>query len=245
MVQTGSFRQSGTLEHKHTILSTAGLPEAQILQLEQAGIYCEQIPFISIQQSVTDEVRGIIDIASGQQKAVVFTSVNAVAPVIAELAGKVPDWQIFCISGATRAAAEQYFGADKIAGSATDAQSLVQQMGGLIQSEEVLFFCGNKRLDTLPTLLSEQGITVREYIVYNTTLTPLTVDKDYEAILFFSPSGVESFLSENGVARDTVLFSIGHTTAKALRNRLPNEVIVSPEPEKKQLIETVIAYYKA
>ena len=245
MGQTGSFRQSEILGHKHTILSTAWLPEAQILQLEQAGIYCEQIPFISIQQSVTDEVRGVIDIAAQQQKVVVFTSANAVAPVVAALAGKAPDWQIFCISGATRAAAEQYFGADKIAGSADDAASLEQKISLQEPVSEVLFFCGNKRLDTLPDLLLRRGISVKEYRVYTTTLTPLKIDTSYEAILFFSPSGVESFLSENEIAQDTVLFSIGHTTAKALRSSLPNEVIVSPEPGKKQLTETVIAYYKA
>lgn len=244
-MQTGSFRQSGILGHKHTILSTAGLPEAQILQLEQAGIFCEQIPFISIQQSVTEEVRGIIDMASRQQKIVVFTSVNAVAPVVAALQETVPDWRIYCISGATRMAVEQYFGADRIAGSADDAASLAQKISLPDGPSEVLFFCGNKRLDTLPGLLSGRDIMVEECQVYITTLSPVRVDKSYDAILFFSPSGVESFLSENEMPQETILFSIGHTTAKALNGKLPNKVIVSPEPGKKQLTETVIAYYKA
>ncbi|MBL7711872.1 MAG: uroporphyrinogen-III synthase [Chitinophagaceae bacterium] len=231
--------------HKHTILSTAVLPEAQMLQLEQAGILCEQIPFISIQQSVSAEVRSAIDRASRQQKAVVFTSVNAVAPVVAALAGKIPDWQVFCISGATRMAVEQYFGADKVAGSADDAASLEQKISVPGPAAEVLFFCGNKRMDTLPGLLSGRGIRVEEYQVYTTTLSPVRLDKSYDAILFFSPSGVESYLSENEMAQDTVLFTIGHTTAKAVKSSLPNKVIVSPEPGKKQLTETVIAYYKA
>ena len=42
----------------------------------------------------------------------------------------------------------------------------------------------------------------------------------FDAILFFSPSGVESFFMNNEIDKETMLFSIGKTTAKALQQRV-------------------------
>ena len=75
-----------------------------------------------------------------------------------------------------------------------------------INDREVIFFCGNLRRNDLPDALRQKGITVREITVYQTSLTPVTIEKEYDAVLFFSPSAAESFFSKNSLPAKTVLF---------------------------------------
>src|SRR5258706_9822828 len=42
-------------------------------------------------------------------------------------------------------------------------------------------------------------------------------EKVYDGILFFSPSGVESFFNTNEVNEQTILFAIGNTTATEIK----------------------------
>jgi uroporphyrinogen-III synthase len=231
------------LEHKYHILSTALLPEDSSAQFSAHNIICDEFPFIQTKEAVTDEIRSLIVAFAHEKKAIIFTSAQAVSAVIDCLGNKQPDWQIFCISGATKKAANDYFGAEAIVGFADDAIGLVKEIEK-IPLQEIVFFCGNKRLDTLPVLLYDKGFRVSECIVYETALTPVKLNKAYDAILFFSPSGVESYLSENEIATFAVLFSIGKTTAKALQQKVPNEVIISAHPDKHILVQTVIDFYK-
>jgi uroporphyrinogen-III synthase len=214
--------------------------------LEEAGIQCEQLSFIKTEASVGDAESSLINSVAEEKRIVIFTSVKAVEAVTKQLRGKRPEWQIFCISGATKEAVTDYFGTGKkIISVAEDAAALAEHIILFEPVSELIFFCGNRSLHILQQQLAAHGIRVKCCKVYDTTLTPQKVKKPYDAILFFSPSGVESFLLENEVPPETVLFSIGKTTAKALNDRLPNTVMISPAPGKQQLVETVIAYYKA
>ena len=233
----------GILKHKYHILSTALLPEQSSARFSAHHIICDEFPFIQTKEKVTDEIRSWIDALAHEKKSIIFTSAQAVSAVIDCLENKQPDWQLFCISGATKKAVADYFGTDKILGIGDDAIELSKQIES-IPAQEIVFFCGNKRLDTLPVLLSDKGFRVSECIVYETALTPVKLNQDYNAILFFSPSGVESYLSENKIPASAVLFSIGKTTAKALQQKVPNGVIISAQPDKHILVQTVIDFYK-
>jgi uroporphyrinogen-III synthase len=48
----------------------------------------------------------------------------------------------------------------------------------------------------------------------------------------------------NEISKAAVLFSIGKTTAKALQQKVNNEVIISAQPDKNILVQTVIDFYK-
>jgi uroporphyrinogen-III synthase len=69
------------------------------------------------------------------------------------------------------------------------------------------------RKETLPQALKEGGIKFNE-IVPNRTSAFKISDQEFDAIMFFSPSAVESYLSNNKIKRN--LFCIGSTTASAL-----------------------------
>lgn len=61
---------------------------------------------------------------------------------------------------------------------------------------KIVFFCGNKRLQTIPEKLANNGIAVEEVIVYETIETAANIKKQYDGILFYSPSAVQSFFKK-------------------------------------------------
>ena len=99
-------------------------------------------------------------------------------------------------------------------------------------------------MDTLCESLKKGGVSVDEIIVYQTVEVPKFVEKEYDGILFFSPSGVNSFFSLNTIEPETVLFAIGGTTAKAIKEQSENKIIVSEMPSKEQLVEKSIQYFQ-
>lgn len=219
------------------------MPEQASAQLLAHNIICDEFSFIKTEEALTEAIRVYILSIALNKKIVIFTSAQAVSAVVNCLEAVIPDWHIFCISGATKKAAGAYFGAEKIIGFADDAIGLVKEIEKLT-AQEIVFFCGNKRLDTLPVMLSDKAFELNEVVVYETTLTPIKLLRKYQALLFFSPSGVESYLSENKIKEDVVLFSIGKTTAKALQQKAQNEIIISEQPDKNILVQTVIDFYK-
>lgn len=178
-----------------------------------------------------------------QKKIVLFTSTQAVLAVKSCLGNKSPDWQVCCISGATRNAVVSFLGADKILASANDAVDLLKEMQ-VIKPQQTVFFCGNKRLDTLPDNLSRRGFQLIEIEVYQTKLNAKKVEDGYDGILFFSPSGVESYLMENTILENAVLGAIGKTTAQYLKERVTNEIVIAAKPDKNILVHTLIEFFK-
>ncbi|MEO8712994.1 MAG: uroporphyrinogen-III synthase, partial [Parafilimonas sp.] len=108
---------------------------------------------------------------------------------------------------------------------------------------ELYFFCGDKRRDELPELLLQNNIAVNEVEVYTTTIFPHTVEKDYDGILFFSPSAVEGFFENNSVPENSILFAIGNTTAEEIKKFTNNKIVVSVKPGKQNLFEKMIEYF--
>lgn len=243
MEPAASLRPSGTLAHKYHILSTALLPEKAVTLLTENNIGCDQIAFIRTETALTETLIQTIQQLAKEQHHVLFTSTQAIAAVTRCLDGYVPDWTLYCISGATKIAASEYFGTEKIGAYADDAISLAPKIIA-DDVKHVLFFCGNKRLDTLPALLAEKQVAITEYQVYETKLTPVRLEMDYDALLFFSPSGVESYLQENTIPERSLLFAIGRTTAKALSVRVGNAIQVAGAPDKNILVQTVIDHFK-
>lgn len=107
----------------------------------------------------------------------------------------------------------------------------------------MVFFCGDLRREELPDLLKKAGIELTEVVVYQTLETPIKINKDYDGILFFSPSAVKSFFSINQVNSNALFFAIGNTTANAIKPFSKNSIIVSEFPAKDQLLDKAIKYF--
>ena len=224
------------------ILSTRPL-DAQLLQEAAAkNVWIECLPFIETNVSINQNKKERIKTLAETNNTIVFTSMNAAEAIIESLDGVKPTWDIYCMGGTTKTIIKDYFGADSIKGTGTDALSLAEGMIAK-RTKEAVFFCGNIRRDELPQLLKEHQITLEEMVVYETIVTPHKVTQAYEAILFFSPSAVDSFFSFNKVAEKTILFAIGNTTAKTIANYSSNSIVKPDTPEKNNLVTKAIGYF--
>ncbi len=104
------------------------------------------------------------------------------------------------------------------------------------------FFCGNIRRDFLPDALRLVQITLDEVEVYETRLTTHKIIFGQNGILFFSPSGVRSYLQENKIDKE-ICFCIGTVTAEALKGVTPN-IIIANQPTVESTITKCIEYYR-
>jgi uroporphyrinogen-III synthase len=168
---------------------------------------------------------------------------NAVSAVASQLP-QVTEWKIFCTGGITKEYVIKYFGEGSIAATAKNATVLAEKIIAANPSSPVIFFCGDQRLNDLPEMLQTHGKAVEEVIVYTTEQTPVFIEKNYDGILFFSPSAVHSFFSLNTIPIDVVLFSIGHTTAAVIQSYCTNRVVVSQWPGAESMIDLIIEYYE-
>lgn len=222
------------------ILSTKNLDKAIIQQAASENIFIDCIPFVEIIAIENDLLRQRINHAVTKNEYVIFTSKNAVKAVAAQLE-KIPTWKIFCISGVTKSSVQKHFSQCEIIGSAAYGKELAKQ---IIQQKEnaIVFFCGDRRLDTIPNELNKNQISFEEIIVYKTISTPKKIEKKYDGILFSSPSAVESFFSINELAEDVVSFAIGETTEKSLKE-FCNNIMVAENADTESILKKVKDHY--
>jgi uroporphyrinogen-III synthase len=225
------------------ILCTRPVDDALAEEAKQKGIAIDTLSFIETEAIQDIEVQQEIEWASVEQATVVFTSMNAVEAVIAMLDGFIPQWRIYCMGYKTKQLVTEYFGASRISGIADNAAELADTIIETEEPEEVIFFCGNQRRGELPVKLREHDIPVNEIVVYETIAIEHTVEKEYDGILFFSPSAVESFFRKNRPAEKTIVFAIGNTTSETVQKYCSNKIIISKLPGKDELVEQAVAYF--
>jgi len=232
------------MKNKVRILSTTSLEPSLINKAKEQNIIIDVVSFVEIEIIRNENLSEAIKDLFGKQLNVVFTSANAVDAVRALVTDVKPRWTMFCIEGNTRKAVSKYFGESEIKGTGKDAGTLAEAIVNEKSIKEIVFFCGNIRRDELPEKLTEAGITVKEIVVYDTTEKPKTITEQYDAILFFSPSGVNSFFSVNKIEPDAVLFAIGDTTGNAIKEQTKNKIVVSEKPSKKYVLTKAIQYFQ-
>ncbi len=221
------------------ILSTKQLSPALLQYARENGLEIDCIPFIST-VPVTDPtiVRQVQELPL-QNIYVAFTS-GIAAQAVAAMLTAPPKWKIFSLHNQTRKNVEACFPGSEIVATAQYGEDLAKEILRRKEVKEIVFFCGNKRMDSLPSLLPAHGVRLQEFVVYETILTPSKPDKKYNAILFYSPSGVESFCSVNKVDENTPLLSIGNTTTNAIRKKLNNKVYTAATATVEGVIELAI-----
>lgn len=171
----------------------------------------------------------------------IFTSQNAVQSILQhskcdELKGK----SVFCVGMKTKELlTENGFDVVAYTGYASDLAEIISL---IYSSESFTFFNGNLRRDVIPNTLKENGITFNEIEVYETDITSKKMTSKQDGILFFSPSGVESYFKLNSI-KDESCFCIGETTAEALENKKVKNIIIAQKPSVESVITQVIEYY--
>ncbi len=215
------------------ILSTKILAEYQKKPLIEAGFELIENDFISTKIKSFD--------LKNTNESLIFTSQNAVESILQHPdLEKLKTKKVYCVGIKTKnLLAENGFEVIAYTGYAADLAEIITL---IYKSESYTFFSGNKRRDTLPNALKEAGIVFNEIEVYETILMPHKIKGTVDAILFFSPSAVESYLTDNKL-KNEICFCIGETTASALENKTKN-VIIADQPTVEDVIEAVIEEYK-
>jgi uroporphyrinogen-III synthase len=230
-------------QNKIFILSTRPIDAPLINEARHQNIEIDILSFIETVPIRSIEVQQEIENALLKSSAVVFTSMNAVEAVANELDGHQPDWRIYSIGNTTRQLVKKYFGEEAIAGTAESAAELAELIVEEDNSDDIFFFCGEQRRDELPDILRSNDIDVNEIVVYQTIQVKHKIEKTYHGILFFSPSAVQSFFSNNKISDKTILFAIGNTTATEIKRYTNNKIITGDEPSKENLVMEMIRYY--
>jgi len=223
------------------ILSTRPLGVSAIAEATKNNIVIDEISFIKTVEITDAAIEKKIHALSSQNITAVFTSMNAVEAVGKRISPNT-NWKIFCIGNTTKKIVRNHFGETKIAGTADSADKLAE----IIIKEplkNVVFFCGDQRRNELPEKLKNNGINIEEIVVYKTVETSSIISKQYDGILFFSPSAVQSFFSNNSITNKTQVFAIGSTTADAAKKFTEIPVIISEKPGKENLVNLAIKYF--
>lgn len=205
-----------------SVLSTKKLSPSQTELLLNAGLSLVQYDAIKIEFlpfEVPSEVKNAI-----------ITSQNAVRSI---LNSEFKIQNCFCVGQKTKALLEE--NGFRVIKMAEYAAELADYLVKNNQNDSFHFFCGNIRSDEIPTRLKENNIALREIEVYKTTLNPKEFERQFDAILFFSPSGVKSFVAENTLGRSLTV-CIGTTTASEAKKHTEKVAIANATS-----IESVIA----
>jgi len=207
-----------------TVLSTKNLKENQKLLLLNAGISLVQYAAIKIDYLP-------IECPTNIENAI-FTSQNAVKAFFENVSSRAID-NCFCVGKKTKSMLEE--NGQNVVKMTEYASELADYLVKNHKNDSFQFFCGNIRSDEIPSKLKENNINFKEAEVYKTTLNPKKFERQFDAVLFFSPSGVRSFVSENKINNSKAI-CIGNTTASEAKIYTENVVIANATT-----VESVIA----
>jgi len=231
------------MKNNFSILSTKILKPYILQQLVDNDFNIIEHDFIKIEEIKNTQFNSILN---DHQPNYIFTSKNAVRSFIKQVTDnkiKISKKAVFCtLSGETqKALLDEGFSATIIADNAAD---LAHKIITGKSFKEALFFCGDKRRDQLSIILKEAGIVLTELVLYKNIEQPKKIDNIFQAILFFSPSAIQSFFKENVLPKTTACFCVGYTTANALKEyKITNKVIVSSYPSQQVMIDVVLNYF--
>jgi uroporphyrinogen-III synthase len=206
-----------------TVLSTKTLEPDALAYAQTLNLDVRCMDFIETAVVPFD----LKNIAPESFDALVFTSANAVKYFFdAEISRNLlRGKEVFALEGKTKD--ELLAKGVKIDAEASSADELAEVIIDN-RCRSVLHICGNLKLNVLENKLQQAGFRYQDLVVYRTDILPKKVTELYDAILFFSPSGVESFLALNNLDDKVVCCCIGSTTAQALKEKSGAAKIITP-----------------
>ncbi|AWG20913.1 uroporphyrinogen III synthase [Flavobacterium faecale] len=173
----------------------------------------------------------------------IFSSQNAVLSLMEQTGWEVLKTKtVFCVGIKTKDLLEQ--NGFTVSVYMDYAAELAEIITLIYHSETYTFLSGNLRKETLPQALKDAGITFNEIEVYETKLAPFKISdqENFDGIMFFSPSAVESYLSNNKIKKE-ICFCVGNTTAAALEEKKVKQIIIAEIPTIEDTIIAVLEHY--
>ena len=221
------------MENKICVLSTKKLQSNQKQFLLNAGFSVIEADFIKI-STLPFQIKN-------KPTLLLFTSQNAVESVLknkkAEILKTIP---AICVGIKTKQLLEK--NGFRVLAMEEYAQRLAPIIQKDFSKEYIAFFAGNLRRNVLPDAMNQANITFDEYLVYQNEESSVKIEHHTNGLLFYSPSGVESYLKQNTITTQTC-FCIGTTTADALKNITKN-VVIANQQTIEELIKLICLTFK-
>lgn len=220
-----------------TLLSTKILTSTQKEPLIKAGISLDDYDAIHIEY---------IDFKIPENlENAIFTSQNSVQAFLKKFPEeKRGDIKCFCVGEKTNLLLKQ--NDLKVIKMAKNASILVNYIIKKHKTDAFSFFSGNLRREEIPTSLKKAKIEFFEVKTYKTTLNQINFDQKWDGILFFSPSGVQSFVNVNRSFENSQISSvvcIGDTTASEAKKYTKN-VVVAENTTVESVIKKAIEIFE-
>lgn len=227
------------MRNKPHILFTTQLSEQKRTQLEKGKWLIECEPFITFEYLMPALW---MDKLPEKADAWIFTSkkaVKAISPKLSEL--ETPD-HIFAVGAKTAEKLEE-LGLEVSFPEEYNVIALAEMMKDL-NFKKVVHFCGNLKAADLGKLLGE-SVEVVSIEVYHTVLTHHKLDDldDFDAVVFMSPSAVESFSEQNSISEGQQVFCIGPTTEVAAREFGMKDSITPEYFTLESLMNSILLFY--
>jgi len=221
------------MKTKICVLSTKKLHSNQKQFLLNAGFSVIEADFIKI-TFVPFQLKNIPTL-------LLFTSQNAVKSVLQnENIKTLKQIPAVCVGSKTKQLLQENgFNVLEVQEYAEDLAPIIQQK---YQSEQITFFAGNLRRNVLPDAMQKTNVSFEEYTVYQNAANSIEIKAKTDTLLFFSPSGIHSYLQQNSIENQKC-FCIGTTTAAALNGITKNIVIANKQTVENVIIQC-INYYK-
>lgn len=215
------------------VLSTRTINEQLINNLENSGCTFLQSDFI-----LTEPIA--FDVAEVNEY-LLFTSQNAVRSVF-KLGDKerLISRPAICVGIKTKELLEA--NGWNVVAWAHYAKELAPIIVENFKNNSITFFSGSIRRDLLPDVFRENNIMFNEHVVYQTILNPHLFGQKVDAICFYSPSAISSYLQMNAIT-DEVCFCIGDTTAEALKGITQN-IVLAKQPTVESTLQACVEYYQ-
>lgn len=220
------FTNIKSMSYIPTILSTKELTIEQTDFLEKIGFSVTSIDFIT-----TNSLNFKI-----QQKPtlLLFTSQNAIKSILNSIfLEELKPIPVICVGLKTKNLLEKE--GFYVLAYTDYAEQLALKIIDNYSIEKIAFFAGNIRRNTLPDAMNLHQISFIEYTVYETIETSHIIDFTPEIVLFYSPSGVRSYLKNNQI-KNSKAICIGTTTAEALQE-ITDNIFISEIPTVESVLE--------
>ncbi len=220
---------------KNQIYSTKKLSDAQKNSLP-SSIGVNDSDFIKIRFN-----RIAPKLVKSEIENVIITSQNGVEAILNSFTKDELNFKnIFCVGRRTKRLIEKRIG--RVAHVTKNAKLLAEYLSKELETKEVTYFCSDLRLDILPAYLQTNDIVVNQIEAYKTMFSPDKINDNVAGVLFYSPSGIESYLEKNNT--DKIAFCIGETTAKEARKHFDN-VQVANMPSVDSVLELVENHFNS
>jgi len=169
----------------------------------------------------------------------IFTSANAVKCISENI---FPDDSFFFTVGEKSCKELEKLGYSvKI--TSKNANELFKEIKNNIKPCNLLHFCSSEVLPTLEENFSKTDFKYKKIEVYQTIKLFPKLNNQVDALVFFSPSGVESFIKNNEIFNKK-LFAIGETTAKEIKKYTNEKIFISKNENTEGILKMIKECYK-